>query len=172
MLTDWGYEVLGGLPQIGESESHDKLALAYANAIVRNYCGWHVAPIARCKASLDGERYGHVSLPASRVRKVLSVKDDGHEVEFEFDPSTGMVRRADRRPFSSKWGAVEVEYEAGVAEAQLIPVVSRLVEMSSGTQGIRSETIGGASVTYADTEAALTDGMRAALEPYRLAVRP
>jgi hypothetical protein len=74
----------------------DPTPVEQAEAVVRAYCGWHVAPSVTEDATLDGPGTGTLLLPSLHVTGVDSIVEDGAEL----DPTTyawsqaGTVRKS------------------------------------------------------------------------------
>lgn len=186
-LSPWGYEIDGDLAPIVTLEEFqartanaytqtDKItaALAGASAVVRNACGWHVAPSMPCRATMDGgER--RTFLPSMFVTNVSSVAVQGEDVTDACEWSRlGELRIHAYVP--DRLRAVVCEYVAGVeAMEDLKALVTSVVQRAVGvTYGVSSETAGGVSITYGSGAVAgaggvlLTPADVAALAPYML----
>ena len=82
----------------------DEERLLQAEAAVRAYCGWHIAPVRTDDVvALDGPSSGYLLLPSLHVTAVASVVVDGEEV----DPTTYTWTRGGvlRRGTGYTWGA-------------------------------------------------------------------
>ena len=189
-LTQWGYEIDGTLPPLITQDDFDALtgyawsddervapAIAAASAAIRNFCGWHVAPSASCRAVLDVDGKRSLWLPTRCLTSVTSVTVRGQEVTSYQWSRLGQV-------LPSAWvepglQAATVEYVAGLPVtgdllALVAGVVAHAVALAPTSYGILSETAGGVSLTraqgaaYAGISAALTDADKAALAPYKV----
>lgn len=185
MLVQSGYSV-DNLPAIVDIEQARKIistnasdeqlqaGIDAASAVIRNYCGWHVSPNLECTFECESDGFPELQLPATFVTAVHSVTVNGEPIEFEWKPS-GRIRRTDKKMFSESWGSVVVKYSAGIETEQIAQPVAKLAAAAcSAPAGIRSESIGQASVTYSTTslEEAFSDNMRAVLNAYRVNARP
>lgn len=147
-----------------------------AEGAIRDYCGWHVAPVIRETVTLDGTGRSLLKLPSMRVVEVHSVLVDGTDV-------TSMVRWSDMGMlegirFPDRFRAVVVEMTHGFDPEDVpgvIGVLLRAAKRFSTDPTIRSQAIAGASVSYAaqgrtgaPLSHLLTMDEQAALEPYRL----
>ena len=182
MLTNWGYSVeeLTDILTVAEcraitgTEAPDAMVEAgikAAQAAIRNNCGWHVAPPLQCVYETESAGFREIQLPATFVKDVTATID-GQTVDVEAK-HTGRIRRADGKPVPESWGSVEVSYTAGVDASQVKQLVAKLAASAvASPAGIRSESIGSASVTYASTEIELTSNVQAVLGAYRVKARP
>ena len=203
MTTTWGYTLTEAdvLPDILSVEEYDtftsdKYASDYsrsraniyaAQAAVRNYCGWHVAPSLACRIATNfydkrlskNAGYLLIQLPATFVTDVTSVSIGGKEYDtYVFDTNgTLRVHGVDWtgiRPYT----LVTVEYIAGVSldmAAGIRELIAhRVTHAMASTSGVQSESVGGVSVTYnanwtnSARATALADDNKEVLSPYRL----
>lgn len=197
-MTRWGYEVVlgegaAGLPPIIDVATFDTLTggvmsatpdqklavLGAASQAVRDWCGWHVAPVLQCEWTGQGEGR-QMLLPCLSVRSVTSIAMDGAELAedaYEWRPS-GVVRLT-RGCFPRRWRSVEAAYYAGVdATGALGAAVAQIASNAlAAAPGVRSERIGTASLEYNQTASGVSGGVRLLpsdldlLAPYRLTVR-
>ena len=187
MYTPWGYEVDEIPPIISEDEFNAATGNAYAgdvrlaiaigaaSAAIRNECGWHITPELPCVATLSPS--GKVAkLPANLVTEITSVTENGRELaagEFEARRD-GLIRRANFREWTHRWGGVIVSYKAGYETApELQSIAVNLVEAALNTpSGVASESAGGVSISYRTAAvtiiAASLGSMASTLAPYRL----
>lgn len=186
MRTAWGYEVSGEIQPIISKDQFNQMtgsayannprvesALAAASQVIRNYCGWHVAPSMSCTAYPVGG--SHVMrLPASYISGVTRVMDDSVVLtDYEWR-SDGLLRREEGWP--DKWNKVKVEYTAGYDIAALPDLAESICSIVTGvlaiSAGVSSESADGVSVSYSkdasSIAAALTSQQKSALEPYRV----
>lgn len=164
----------------------DEEARARAEATVRAYCGWHIAPEQDDDITLDGPGSGALLLPSLRVVAVTSVTEDG----VVLDPSayswsaTGLLRRCPagwvvwQQPrWTDSLRGVQVAFTHGYTEwpAEVLAVLDRLVAragagLSTLTQvGAVQYAMGSDGLPAADT---LSSADAAVLAPYRLPFRP
>lgn len=197
MITNWGYTVDELGEMLTESEFNEMTAGRYngdqrivpllnaAEAAIRNYCGWHVAPSANCvlEARAHDLRMIYVGcdtviqLPARFVTAVSAVTVGGTSVtDFSFEAS-GLLRLYDTM-VSSRKVIIRVEYTAGLPD-ELAGAVKELIghRVTHGlaqSYGVQSEAAGGVSITYSANwinsarATALPDDNREVLTPYRL----
>ena len=197
MITNWGYTVDELGEMLTESEFNEMTAGRYngdqritpllnaAEAAVRNYCGWHVAPSANCvlEARAHDLRMIYsgcdtvIQLPARFVTAVSAVTVGGTAVtDFSFEAS-GLLRLYDTM-VSSRKTIIRVEYTVGLPD-ELAGAVKELIghRVTHGlaqSYGVQSEAAGGVSITYSANwinsarATALPDDNREVLTPYRL----
>lgn len=184
--TPWGYDVVGELPALMTAADFAKITggvmssstdqinatLAAVSAAIRAYCGWHVAPNVEClwEGDADGRL---VQLPAMGVSTVHSVTVGGDDATYTWRKS-GLIRLD--RPAPDDWGQlVAADYHAGFDTSVLASVVSQLaVNAIVAPAGVMREQAGDVAITYNQTAAGVTGGIRllssdkALLDPYRL----
>ena len=56
---------------------YDPAAVAAAEAMVRSYCGWHIAPSETHTVTLDGKGGSTLFLPSLHVTAITSITVDG-----------------------------------------------------------------------------------------------
>lgn len=185
--TPWGYKVAELAPLMSASEfatatggamasSTERIewALAAVSQVVRDFCGWHVAPATKCAADLTAA--GRVVyLPTMGVESIDAVTVDGTEI----DPAacewleSGLLRV----PCASrKWRGVHVEWTAGYdTTGALAAAVSQLASNAlAAAPGVREEHAGQVGITYNQTANGVSGGVRlldsdkAMLDAYRI----
>lgn len=152
----------------------DPAELAKAEAAVRAYCGWHIAPVVTEALALDGNGGTRIVLPSLRVVSVDAVVVDGVTVtDPEWSASGVLHGRFSERPRS-----VEVVLTHGY-ETLPVELASVLLDMASGdTSGeapIASKKLGDFQVNYATgadslSGASVAASARTVLDRYRLPV--
>ena len=203
MRTSWGYTLadVDVLPGILSSDEYDDFTdgkyiydtkrsranTQAAEAAIRNYCGWHIAPSLVCKLSTsfydkrlsrNGD-YLLIQIPATYVSDVryVTIGDKDYD-RFVWD-TDGMLRVhcidwSAVRPYT----LVEVEYEAGLPDEMTAGlkelIAHRVTHAMASTSGVQSESAGGVSITYnanwtnSARATALADDNKEVLSPYRL----
>lgn len=198
IITPWGYDVivpdddaqtLPGLltpadieaasrGRIMASDPRVALMIAAVSAAVRDYCGWHVAPVLTCQIETEAQD-GIIYLPANVVRAVAYVRvRDALLQPGEYGlKRNGMVRLYGGSLMVPKWGDYEVEYSAGYDDAtSIVKQVATQIALNAlaATPGVRSESAGQVSLSYNQTGDGITGGVSllgrdlAILKPYRL----
>lgn len=191
ITTPWGYAIDGAIPDImtvaefnaatANRFSADPMlptTLAAAQAAIRDYCGWHVAPSATCIASSwGGTRVLH--LPFRAVSSITKVEENGIELPptaYALDPrGLGEVyRRGGYFWCGLGWNTITVTAKAGYDLAAAPMLAQALVQLVSssmaGPLGVKEEHAGQVGITYANAGAGvmLTPQVCACLDPYRV----
>lgn len=156
----------------------DEDRLLQAEALVRAYCGWHIAPV-RTQTVVVSSFDATLVLPTLRLVDVLSVvASDGiplDPADYTAHPA-GFITRS-RYPGPSHfgwghaWGDLTVTFRHGydAPPADVTAVVQSLGSRAkAGTTGLASRTMGPFSESYA---ADLFGTEREALARYRLPAR-
>ena len=189
MRTPWGYDVEGIGPIISDGEFHERTGNAYlaneraraaleaASQAIRNYCGWHICPSAKCTAYPEGGAKV-AKLPAGYVSEIISITEDGvllssDGYEWRRD---GLLRRAFPNKWSKRWDGIEAVYMAGY-EADAVPDLGEAVcAIAAGvlavSAGVTSESADGVSISYAQSASSIAAGLtrqqKEALEAYKV----
>jgi len=164
-------------------------ATARAEAEVRAYCGWHIAPVREDdELTLDGPGSQTLVLPSLRVTDIASVTEDGLPVDesaYVWSQS-GIIRRSSSTAWP--WGPVWTDVPRGLVVvlthgyeempldvlAVIERVAARAVEVSGASQVLSQ--VG--AVRYAvgvdglREVGLLSDADRQVLDRYRLPKRP
>lgn len=161
----------------------DSDRLRAAEAQVRGYCGWHIAPVQQDTVTVPW-RDGVAVLPTLQLVSVDLVVD---ATGATLDASTytasraGVLRRIAHTavPPTHTWGAcctdshVVVTYTHGYEQppADVVAAVQALAQQAkNGAPGLQSRTTGPFSYTYASGDA--LGQQRNVLDRYRLPPRP
>lgn len=179
--TPWGYSVAELPPIMGAAEFAEltgregadaQLALDAVSAVIRDYCGWHVAPALDCEGDLTAD--GALLRVPSMAVSALAVSVGGSALEEnEYEWRADGLARVKRGEFPSGWGAVHATWTAGTSAPQLRQLVLGLASgVMDAPKGVSSETAGGVSVAWdADlsrVDSALSERARAVLSPFRI----
>lgn len=163
-------------------------ATARAEAAVRAYCGWHVAPETDALLTLDGPGSPVLLLPSLHVTAVASVAENGELVDpadYSWSAS-GVVRRSRSALTIATWSGsgwtdalrgVTVAFTHGYQEwpLEVQAVVERLAARALEGATVLTQV---GSVSYATGEDGLPIGGtlssvdRAVLDRYKLPPRP
>lgn len=165
--------------------------LLTAEALVRSYCGWHIAPERDETLTLDGPGGLTLVLPSLHVVDITSITQDGEELDPPYDWSaSGYVFATGAWSLDISWGCagwtrtprgIVVELTHGYAEvpAQVTAAVRSLAgRLTTGSVGLTSLTRGPFSESYGSTGSGgsandvIGSVEAAALDPYRLPYRP
>lgn len=151
------------LPTIGNSE--------VATALVRHWCGWHVAPVVTETVTLDTREGASILLPTLRLVGISEAILDGEDILDGLEWSAdGMIRHR----FKRKFRALTITMEHGFEAADVVPLVDRIASrLTTQKLGVTqySESTGPYSVS-ASYGGAGGSGLlaedREALRPFRL----
>jgi hypothetical protein len=164
--------------QSGDAQTHLDLALA----VVRAYCGWHIAPSQEDTVTLDGAGTTIQALPSLHVTAVESVEVDGEAVDTgNFTWSAAGFLRYGGECWPGRWSGVlrdvVVTFTHGYAElpaeirAVVLSVAARSSTSPSGASTMQAGPYSVALGRNADGSSGgvtLTDLERAVLDRYRL----
>ena len=116
----------------------DESSWLAACAVVRRYCGWHIAPSVTETLTLDGPGGTLLRLPSAYVTAVTSVANDGTAIDDPEWSAHGMVRA---HCWTEKFRGVVVELTHGYRECpdDLLDV---LVHMAAQGQAAASAGAG------------------------------
>lgn len=153
--------------------------LAAASRLIRDYCGWHVAPRDQVRLARRGRYRDEVWLPAIGVESIDSATIDGRDLTadelaaLEVDPLTGWT--------SIEAASVVLTYQAGFEEVPEV-IVSTTLQVAAralgSPLGLTREQAGSVSVTHAQVAPGHAGGVvllpaeRDALLPYRIGRLP
>lgn len=200
MLTNWGYELpdIDILPAMMDASVYEGFTgrdddttrvtaeILAASAAVRNFVGWHLAPLLNCRLNtiITDRRCVFagpdliIQLPARYVTAVSLVSINEHEYSlFHADPN-GLLRVFDVGHSMTRYAPVVVEYTAGLPEQAMAAIYEllsyRVMHTLVAPLGITSEASGGVSVTYNSSwigdgsAGGLTNTNRELLTPYKV----
>ena len=153
--------------------------LTAAEAVVRKYCGWHVAPVIIEDLVLDGSGTGSLFIKSLRVVDITAAEVDGTVV----DPATlewseaGFVRTSGVWP--DKLRSVKLTVEHGFEE---VPDVSQIVRdiadrAAASPGGVVREQAGTVSIGFSMVAQGVSGGVvlmdheRRMLDKYRIGGR-
>lgn len=157
------------------------LLLAAAEAAVRAYCGWHIAPVRTEDVVVNGSGGQVLGLPTMLLETVNTITEDGATVAVS-DVSWSRVGYLHRtQPWTSSLRGVTANITHGYDD---VPAEVRAVVLSVAARavvspdGVVRQQVGGVSVTFSQNGfnvaggVALLDHERAALDRYRLPEQP
>lgn len=168
-------------PELAEqiAPTTDEDLLLQAEQMVRDYCGWHIAPARTETLTLDGSGGRAMVLPTLNLTAVASITEDDVALDLttiEWS-SAGILRRCHcyhacgcrwTRRFRGVVASITHGYDS--APADVSGVVQALAGRAKGnTAGLQSKTIGPFSETYS-TDLLSTE--MTVLARYRLPSRP
>ena len=169
---------------VGDLESYQggdaQSLIDQATALVRSYCGWHVAPVITETLVLDGSGSATQMLPSLRVRGISTVTYDGVPLspdEYDWSP-VGYLTVPGR--CSKRAGALSVTLTHGFDDApDLAAVVMAVVSRAQASpNGVVRTQAGPFAETYSQTAFNVAGGVSlvaheySILDRYRLPPRP
>ena len=210
-ISPWGYTYdAESLPDFIDSETFNAYTgrkfngdsrisanIPSATSVIRNYCGWHIAPVLTCgvnyrvqdlrDAYIGGDLL--MQLPATFVSAVTKVvinakynaltqEWEGDELnDFYIDNATGMLRIYDAGAQDRK-SQIFVKYASGYDLANIKAIqeltANLVTHAVTNPYGVNSEAAGGVSVSYSSTwsghasATALTNDTREVLDAYKI----
>lgn len=151
--------------------------LAQAEALVRGFCGWHIAPSRTETVSVRGRGLATLLLPSMRVTAVSSVTVDGLALTAEDDftwSAAGVLTHAGRW-INGKVVSVAMTHGYSTPPAEVTGVVQAVAQRAVDNPGSLVRTQKGPfSDTYSTTGSnqvgtlALLDSEKDALRRYRI----
>lgn len=154
----------------------DAERLLQAEAEVRSYCGWHIAPTRTEELTLDGPGTCTLLLPSLHVTAIASITEDGIALVADDDyiwSASGLVERVSTTTqyWSNKPRSIVINLTHGwtTSPPDVAAIVQSLAARLALTSGLVSKTVGPFSETYAPD---LFGYQRSALDRYRLPSRP
>lgn len=202
LLTNWGYTLtdVEELPPVlmpadfflfsaGKYEGDSRVEgdIAAASSAIRDYVGWHLFPSAKCELNtvLNDRRISNngcdvlIQLPAKYVSAVESVQIGEMDITAYTYEVNGILRLYDvNLAGKRRYTPVTIRYTAGLPNNLMDGVKELAAYMAThalaSSNGITSEAVGGASVTYnagwvnSARATALPSDNKEALAPYKL----
>lgn len=125
-----------------------------AQAAVRRECGWHVAPIITEDLVLDGSGRRELLVPSTRIRRLVSVRNDSRDVtdEVRFSRRGGVLTLAGG--WSCDVGSIEITMEHGYELDEVPDVAALIVTLTQRAAAaarngpVASQAVGSANVKY------------------------
>lgn len=155
--------------------------LLQAEALVRSYCGWHIAPSREETVVLHSWGGSFVALPSLYVTEVASVVEEGTELALDVDyawltPSSSLAR------YPWRWDSdVTVTFTHGYSAvpAEVTAIVQAIAQRAvDNPSSVLREQSGPFAVTYSQTGMnqtvvlSLLDAEKNILSRYRIPARP
>lgn len=138
-----------------ETVIDNSLYVKAAQAAVRSYCGWHVAPIIEETLTVDGSGTHRLLLPSKHV---LAVEQVNEIINGQAQPITdytwsasGILRREDK-PFTDRYQAIRLTIKHGWNPEDIPDVQALIIQMARRAANapagiVRSQSVNGATVT-------------------------
>lgn len=150
--------------------------LAAAEAAVRAYCGWHIAPNITEDVILDGSGSRHVLLPSLHVTDITAASNGGavlDPLDLEWS-ETGIVRA--QGCWTSRLRGVRMTIEHGFESVPDVVEIVRAIagRAASSPTGVTREQAGAVSVSFATVAPGVSGGVvlmaheREMLDRYRI----
>lgn len=197
VITQYGYDVVvaDGVTQlpdlitpadvsaasggrIAATDSRLPSVCSAVSSAIRDYCGWHVAPVLQCSLTTQVDTRV-IMLPAKLVTSIESITVDNEIIpadDFEWKRS-GAIRLSLHPRKRGRWGAYEISYHAGLdTSASPLAQVAIQVALNNlmSTPGVRAESVGQVSLSYNLLSDGVSGGVqllnrdRSLLRQYRL----
>lgn len=150
--------------------------LAAAEAIVRKYCGWHIAPVIREELILDGSGTASLFIKSLRVVSVTAAECDGTVL----DPTTLEWSEAGYLRIPGVWPdklrSVKLTVDHGFDEVPDVASVVRSIaaRASASPTGVVREQAGAVSISMSMVAPGVSGGVvlmdheRRMLDKYRI----
>jgi len=150
--------------------------LEAAEAAVRAYCQWHVAPVTTETLVLDADGGSRLFLPSNHVVAVTAVRAAGTALDASaYDwTSTGVLRRLGGALWPYAGRSVEVDLTHGHEPAEVAWIVKQIADRITSAPDkamiLARVTVGARNLEYRPGAGmvSLLAAEREALEPYRL----
>lgn len=149
-----------------------------AHGAIRNYCGWHVAPIITETITLDGSGGRTLLLPSKRIVNLLTVTSDGADVTDKVSTSKRAGIIEIDGAWSCKLGGITVELEHGYLADEVPEVAGLIVTLTKRAKDagrtVASQGVGPANIRYITGSDGAAPGVplfaqeKETLDPYRL----
>lgn len=162
------------IPSLLPSANADNLAAA--EAAIRKYCGWHIAPVIQEDFVLDGTGTKTLFVPTMKLVDIISVVVDGVVVDpasLEWSEA-GFIRAPGI--WTDKLRSVRLTIEHGHESAPDVAekVIAIAARASASPTGVVRENAGAFGVSYSTTAPGVAGGVvlmeheRKQLDRYRL----
>lgn len=129
----------------------DPEAVLAAEGIIRDYCGWHIAPAITETLTLDGSGTYRMFLPSLRIKSITSIVEDGKTLgvgDYDWSENGTVEKAAGRLPWTTKRRGVVIVLVHGYdhCPAGVNDLAKQLAK--AGPAAITRAQIGQTSVTY------------------------
>lgn len=156
--------------------SQEQLDLTAAEAAVRAYCGWHIAPVITEDLVLDGSGTSTLFLRTLRLKDVTAVELSGTALDLadlEWSEA-GFMRRSGTWP--DRLRSVKVSIVHGFEDAPDVAAIVRAIaaRASASPTGVVREQAGAVSIGFSLTAPGVSGGVvlmdheRKQLDAYRI----
>lgn len=128
--------------------------LAVAAAVIREYCGWHIAPVIEQDLVLDGSGSVIQSLPSLLVLELTSATNDGAAVSPLWSEKGWMRTRVGLWTAKERGVAVHLRHGFEACPENIKAVARRLARQGDGMVGSGTVRAGQLAATISAAEAA------------------
>ena len=151
--------------------------LLQAEALVRGFCGWHIAPSRTETVTLPGSRGGLLMLPSLHVTAVASIVSDSDPAltADDYDWSEAGVLTARTAPWSGRVVAVAFTHGYDTPPAEVTAIVQAVAQRAvDNPSSITRRTVGPFTDAFSTTAPgqvatlALLDSEKETLRRYRI----
>ncbi len=134
---------------------------------LRDYCGWHIAPVVTEEVILDGPGCGILTLPTQRLVGIENVTNDGRPVEVASSDwsRTGIVRGSWTGSFRGVMAVITHGYEDWPAD-----LLGVLVELATESGQARVSQVTNRAYQLSFDVKSEAERRRGVIEDYRLMV--
>lgn len=132
-----------------------------SDAVIRNFCGWHVAPVIEETLTLDGSGAQRLALPSLRVEEVSRLVISGEEIKTFSWSDNGWLTLPGGQHFPGEDRCVEVTLRHGFGYAPELAQVRQGLQTRAAmapTGNIVNQRAGSQSVTYATSNGEVRGG--------------
>ena len=136
-------------------------ALARGSAIIRNFCGWHVAPSVEETLTLDGPGGRLLTLPSMFVTDISSITqcDDLVDPASYTWSALGLVTRMARWTTEDRGITVTLTHGHATSDAAKSILLSMVARDLMSPLGVVREQAGALSVTWSQTAPGVAGGI-------------
>lgn len=148
--------------------------------LIRDHCGWHVAPVLTETLVLDGNGTDRLLLPSRRVIDITEVAVNGETLDldgFEWSQDGILWRRGGVWP--DRYRIVKVTLEHGFSSVPVLAEIAAAVEARAAmdpTGALASQRAGTQAVSFSAAASTAGRGLlaseQALLAPYKLTWGP
>lgn len=138
-----------------ETVIDNSLYVKAAQAAVRSYCGWHVAPIIEETLTVDGSGTRRILLPTKHLLAVTEVNEtiQGQTLQVtDYTWSMAGILKRDDKPFTDNYRSVTVTIKHGWNPEDVPDIQALIIQMARRAANapagiVRSQSVNGATVT-------------------------
>lgn len=148
--------------------------VAAAEGAIRDYCGWHVAPVKEQTWALDGRGQRRLLLQSKRLLEVTSCVSGGVDVTGRVVPGeSGVIELRDGGTFACGLQGVVVTAKHGYYPEEVPSIMGLIASLASRLSDsfgniVHQQSAGGSSVTFFAGAEHLLRGEQAKLDTYRV----